>query len=348
MLIKKCSLILFIFVVLLNTFLFPHKLHAETDSVSMADGFVIEADRVEGILGLPGIVSGETTSNQNKLMLRLSFIKATIYGLTITKVINTSSGPMTIQFKSTGPVELKNMAVDVTKIEFGGIYLPNNIGEIGMKNVRLVAHKQTAENADLPDLVASLSEQGVTVDTSSDSDENLQKQAELFAKLLEAAKDGKLQLPEELDKILHPDEMKQDSNKEKTGVMKDVNKILHPDKDGKSEGSKKVDSEQSEAKDTESSLIKGSNTPSSNEKDQTSDKEDNKKSGQTNPSMQQSDGSTTEEKSPTTNTSSNGTKTGNDDNSSNTTPTGGGDTNSDSNNKSKHRGILDLLKLLIP
>lgn len=88
---------------ILGTAISPKKLHADA-SVPMIDGFVIEADKVEGVMGIPGIINGETATQKNKLMLRLTFSKATIYGLTITKVLNTPNGPVTIQFKSTGPV----------------------------------------------------------------------------------------------------------------------------------------------------------------------------------------------------------------------------------------------------
>lgn len=334
-------------VLILGAAISPKRSYADA-SVSMNDGFVIEADRVEGVMGIPGIINGETSTQKNKLMLRLTFSKATIYGLTITKVLNTPNGPVTIHFKSTGPVELTNMAVDVTKIEFGGIYLPNKLGELGMKNVLLVAHKQTANEAILPALVASLEEQGVPVDTTSDSDENLTKQAEVFKKISGDSKDGKLKLPlDELNKVLQPN--KEEGQKDKNSgnnPLDKINKILQPSKTGKNKDN--------------STVLEDKKTQSANN-EQSSDKVDSKTSNiEENQNNQQSDNAqqtgenNSDEKNQTSDSAVDTTDSGNTKQSNSTAEEPAPrspsteDSNSDSSNETKHGGLLDLLKRIFP
>lgn len=339
-LVKKTSFIIMITVLILGTAISPKKLHADA-SVPMIDGFVIEADKVEGVMGIPGIMNGETTTQKNKLMLRLTFSKATIYGLTITKVLNTPNGPVTIQFKSTGPVELTNMAVDVTKIEFSGIYLPNKLGELGMKNVRLVAHKQTADEAILPALVASLEEQGANLDTTSDSDENLQKQVEAFKKILGDSKDGNLQLPlDDLNKILQPDKEKDSNDKAGSNTINEINKILPPSGEGKNDDleSKSTASEDKNIKPekSDSNTSNGNEKPGRNQNNQTSDNAQPRDNN--NPVMKNTTPDTYEDTTSDTKQSKGTTEE----------PVPTGDTNSGSANETKHGGLLDLLKKLFP
>jgi hypothetical protein len=159
--------------------------YSAADSASQStDGFIIEADAVEGVMGVPEIINGETSTSQNKLMLRVNYTHARIIGLKLTKVLNTPSGPVTIQMKASGPVELNRMSVDTTKLEFGGIYVPK-IGEIGMKDVRLVAHKQTAGTADLKGLNVSFVK-AASVDTTSDSDDALKSLSDKLTELISA------------------------------------------------------------------------------------------------------------------------------------------------------------------
>lgn len=148
------------------------------------DGFIIEADRVEGVMLPPGIVTGNTATKQNQVMLRLQYADVTIYGLKITKVLQTPEGPVTIHMNAPGPIQLKNMKDDATKVDFGSIYVPEKAGQIGMKNVRLVAHQQLADNADLPGLDLSMETGAANIDTSSSDEETLRKQADQLTQLL--------------------------------------------------------------------------------------------------------------------------------------------------------------------
>jgi hypothetical protein len=180
---KKHFILAILLVFGLSFTCFPHYSAADSAS-SSTDGFIIEADAVEGVMGVPELVNGETSTSQNKLMLRVNYTHARIIGLKLTKVLNTPSGPVTIQMKASEPVELNQMSVDTTKLEFGGIYVPK-IGEIGMKNVRLVAHKQTAETADLKGLNVSFV-RNAAADTSSDSDDALKSLADKLTQLVSA------------------------------------------------------------------------------------------------------------------------------------------------------------------
>ncbi|AEP01137.1 hypothetical protein Bcoa_1950 [Heyndrickxia coagulans 36D1] len=148
------------------------------------DGFIIEADRVEGVMLPPGITAGDTATKQNQVMLRLQYADVTIYGLKITKVLQTPGGPVTIHMNAPGPIQLKNMKADATKVDFGSIYVPEKAGQIGMKNVRLVAHQQLADNADLPGLDLSMETGAANFDTSGSDEETLRKQADQLTQLL--------------------------------------------------------------------------------------------------------------------------------------------------------------------
>ena len=180
---KKHFILAILLVFGLSFTCFPHYSAADSAS-SSTDGFIIEADAVEGVMGVPELVNGETSTSQNKLMLRVNYTHARIIGLKLTKVLNTPSGPVTIQMKANEPVELNQMSVDATKLEFGGIYVPK-IGEIGMKNVRLVAHKQTAGTADLKGLNVSFVS-NAAVDTKSVSDDALKSLADKLTQLVSA------------------------------------------------------------------------------------------------------------------------------------------------------------------
>ncbi|GER74220.1 hypothetical protein [Weizmannia acidilactici] len=146
----------------------------------------MEADHVEGLMLAPAIVTDDTMTKQNQVMLRLQYSDATIYGLKITKVLQTSEGPVTVHMNAAGPIHLKNMKVDVTKAEFSGIYAPDKLDGIGMKDVRLVAHQQLAGIADLPNLDVTMENGAANIDTSSSDEETLRKIADQLTELLKS------------------------------------------------------------------------------------------------------------------------------------------------------------------
>ncbi|MCM3726275.1 hypothetical protein M3226_11320 [Neobacillus cucumis] len=106
------------------------------------EGFIIEADRVVGSGMFATIVKQETSENNGKPMLRIQYQSATIYGMKLTKQIDTPNGAVTISLKANGPVTVKNMTVDTTAISFKGacINAEETIPELGMENVVMAAH----------------------------------------------------------------------------------------------------------------------------------------------------------------------------------------------------------------
>ncbi|MEH7096184.1 hypothetical protein V7077_15600, partial [Neobacillus vireti] len=109
---------------------------------STDDGFIIEADRVVGSGMNATIVKQETTQKNGQLMLRIQYQSATIYGMRLTKQIDTPTGAVSISLKANGPVTVKNMTVDTTAISFTGacINAAETIPEVGMENVVMAAH----------------------------------------------------------------------------------------------------------------------------------------------------------------------------------------------------------------
>lgn len=192
----------------------------------VTDGFIIEADRVEGVMLPPGITAGNTATKQNQVMLRLQYADVTIYGLKITKVLQTPGGPVTIHMNAHGPIQLKNMRVDATKVDFGSIYVPEKAGQIGMKNVRLVAHQQLADNADLPGLNLSMETGAADIDTSGSDEETLRNQADQLTQLLQGGTPEQNK-EEKNDKSDTADKAKADTQdkekKEKQGTEKHNN-----------------------------------------------------------------------------------------------------------------------------
>ncbi|GGH85078.1 hypothetical protein GCM10007096_29630 [Pullulanibacillus pueri] len=141
-------------------------------------------------MGLPGLQVGETAEKKQQLMLRLNFSDITLYGLTIYKTVDTENGPVTLKMASQEKVHIKNMGVDVTHIEFGSLYIPK-IGQLGMKEVTLVAHHQTGDDAVLPALDVTFSKVSPKV-PAPDNEEKLRNQNQSFKDILEDSKDGQL------------------------------------------------------------------------------------------------------------------------------------------------------------
>lgn len=113
------------------------------------DGFVIEADRVVGSGMSANIIRQETSTSNAKPMLRIQYKKATIYGMKLTKQIETSQGPVSITLKASGPVTVTGMTVDTTAISFQGACLQANtpVPEVGMDKIVMVAHYMNADDS---------------------------------------------------------------------------------------------------------------------------------------------------------------------------------------------------------
>ncbi|MEH7306291.1 hypothetical protein [Neobacillus drentensis] len=119
------------------------------------DGFVIEADRVVGSGMTANIIQQETSTNNSKLMLRIHYKSAIIYGMKLTKQVNSPRGQISINLKANGPVIVKNMIVDTSALAFKGACLKaaETIPELGMEQVVMVAHYMESEDSIIKQLV---------------------------------------------------------------------------------------------------------------------------------------------------------------------------------------------------
>jgi hypothetical protein len=119
------------------------------------DGFVIEADRVVGSGMTANIIKQETSTNSGKLMLRFHYKSAIIYGMKLTKQVNSPKGPVSISLKANGPVSVRNMTVDTSAFVFKGacVRASETVPELGMEQVVMVAHFMESENSIIKQLV---------------------------------------------------------------------------------------------------------------------------------------------------------------------------------------------------
>jgi len=118
------------------------------------EGFIIEADRVVGSGMTASIVKQETSQNNGKPMLRIQYQSATIYGMKLTKQIETPNGAVTIRLQANGPVTVKKMTVDTTAITFKGacINAGETLPELGMEDVVMAAHYMKSVDSSLEQL----------------------------------------------------------------------------------------------------------------------------------------------------------------------------------------------------
>lgn len=216
-------------------------------AAASCSGIVMKADRVEGVLSLPGLETVSTPCKKQQLALNLRFSKVAIYGLTIKKQLQTPNGTFTITITSKDPnrpVELRNMAVAVTQIKFGKVFIPK-LGELGMGDVELMAHKQLADTANIPNLKVTVTKGGINpVDDASPAD--IKDKEKLLRKLIDDAKDHKLDQSYDQGESSHAATKEQATteqsdrtnrkeettiNKENTGANKDNPAITIPVRD---------------------------------------------------------------------------------------------------------------------
>jgi hypothetical protein len=133
---------------------FPFSSAVKAESTAN-EGFVIEADRVVGSGMTASIVKRETSESDQKPMLRFHYKSAVIYGMRLTKQLESSNGPVTISLKAKGPVTVKDMTVDTSAISFKGacVNASETIPEMGMENVVMNAHYMESENSIINQLV---------------------------------------------------------------------------------------------------------------------------------------------------------------------------------------------------
>ncbi|MFJ7728812.1 hypothetical protein ACIQXV_22135 [Neobacillus sp. NPDC097160] len=82
-------------------------------------------------------------------MLELKFENASVKGLMIKKLVKTPNGIMTNIITSGDTVLFKNLSLYVTNPGEIETYTPAN-GNIGLKNVKLLAHAVTSDSSILP------------------------------------------------------------------------------------------------------------------------------------------------------------------------------------------------------
>jgi hypothetical protein len=139
------------------------------------DGFIIKADKVEGSGMVATIVSQETSANDRKPMLRIHYEYAVIYGMSLTKEVDSPSGPVSITLKANGPVRVKGMTVDTTAISFQGacIKVAEIVPEIAMEKVVMVAHYMDSEESNIDQLLQNIISGKAKADGSRPSTLNL-------------------------------------------------------------------------------------------------------------------------------------------------------------------------------
>lgn len=106
---------------------------------------------MEGTLKEINMTTGDTTEQKNQPMLEMKFDTLHADGLVIKKVIKSRNGLISIEMIPNESVNFKNLSVKITNAEMAEPYLPKN-GNIGLKNVKLLAHNVTTDSSDLPKL----------------------------------------------------------------------------------------------------------------------------------------------------------------------------------------------------
>lgn len=141
--------------VLLTTFSLG--VSAETSDKN-ADGFIIEADRVAGTGMNASLIMQETSASSGEPMLRIQYKSATIYGMKLTKRLQTPNGTVSVTLKASGPVEVKGMTVDTSAITFQGACLNAGtlIPEAEMEKVVMVVHYMNAEDSNIDHLALNI------------------------------------------------------------------------------------------------------------------------------------------------------------------------------------------------
>ncbi|WP_027407646.1 hypothetical protein [Anoxybacteroides tepidamans] len=134
--------------------------HSSADSPSPV-GFVIEARQLEGTMSALSIATGDTAEKKNIPMLLFRFDNATAEGLTIRKIIETPAGMVTVHMSSSDPAVFRDLVLKASNAQIGEIYKPKN-GNIGFKNLKVLAHYVAANNASLPQLQAYFENGGKT------------------------------------------------------------------------------------------------------------------------------------------------------------------------------------------
>ena len=141
-------------------------------------GFLIEASQMEGTMEEPVMITGDTAEQKDRPMLELNFDSLTAEGLSIKKLVQSPKGIITIDMSPKETVLFNNLALQVTNAEFTENYLPD-AGNIGLKNIKLLAHHVSANNSSLPQFSLNINEGGQVEMEPKSEEELLQMKAYL-------------------------------------------------------------------------------------------------------------------------------------------------------------------------
>ena len=157
---------------------------------SVVIGFIIEASRMEGTIQGLELVTGETINETDRPMLEMNFVNLKAEGLKIKKLVQIGGSTLTTNIGSEGNVQFKSLKVKVTNATFDNdTYKPEN-GNIGLKNVKLLAHSITTGEAALPQFQLTFN-QGGNVELEPKSEQELKEMEALLKNLLKPNENGK-------------------------------------------------------------------------------------------------------------------------------------------------------------
>ncbi|ETI66033.1 hypothetical protein [Neobacillus vireti] len=145
-------------------------------------GFIIEAKQMEGTMKNPVMITGDTAEQKDRPMLELMFDNLSAKDLIIKKLVETPKGLITIEITHKDSALFNNLSLHVTNAEFSEHYLPS-AGNIGLKNVKLLTHRVTADNLSLPQFNLILNEGG-KVEMEPKSEEELLYMKAVLEKLI--------------------------------------------------------------------------------------------------------------------------------------------------------------------
>ncbi|TKC19533.1 hypothetical protein [Robertmurraya kyonggiensis] len=174
---KKVTMLLIVYLMLGCVFSSSSfRANAEGSSED-SGGFIIESEKVDGVLDLVGIVAGKITIYEGE-----------IYGLTITKKVNRGGNqePIVIRVKSPGPIPVKQLTASTKGSsipEFTGLCTPGKPGRICMENVSMTVTAQQAAAITLPNATVETcyaSQCGTIAEGGSMSEEELKKLIQQF------------------------------------------------------------------------------------------------------------------------------------------------------------------------
>lgn len=170
---RKLFRIGLILIIAMSGFLIPTNHSSAVESTII--GFVIEADQLEGTIKGANLINGETADRPSRPMLELKFEHTTVKGLKIKKLVKTPNGIVTNIISSGDTVLFNNLSLSVTNPGDIETYTPAN-GNIGLKNVKLLAHLVTSDRSILPKFNLSFEEGGkVELEPMNETELNLVK-----------------------------------------------------------------------------------------------------------------------------------------------------------------------------